>query len=73
MILMYLAAIVAANLLVARFGPSVVVLNAFLFIGLDITTRDSLHDRWRADSGMYGCGTYNWTRRVHRPRGAVTA
>lgn len=45
-ILMYLAAIVAANLLVAQFGPSVVVANAFLFIGLDLTTRDHLHEAW---------------------------
>lgn len=45
-ILLYLAAIVAANLLVAAFGPSVAILNAFLFIGLDLTVRDVLHDRW---------------------------
>lgn len=41
----YLAAIVAANLLVAH-DPSWVYVNAFLFIGLDLTTRDALHDRW---------------------------
>ena len=46
-VLMYLAAILAANLLVARFGPAVTVLNAFLFIGLDLTARDRLHDAWR--------------------------
>ena len=46
MVVLYLGAIVAANLLVARFGPSVTVLNAFLFIGLDLTSRDALHDRW---------------------------
>jgi hypothetical protein len=43
---MYLAAIIIANLLVARFGPAVVVVNAFLFIGLDLTSRDRLHDAW---------------------------
>lgn len=43
----YLAAIVAANLLVARFGPVMAVVGAFLFIGLDLTTRDSLHEAWR--------------------------
>src|SRR3990167_7579037 len=43
----YLIAIIAANLLVAQFGPAVTVLNAFLFIGLDLTTRDSLHERWQ--------------------------
>jgi hypothetical protein len=41
----YLAAIVAANLLVAH-DPSWVYVNGFLFIGLDLTTRDVLHDRW---------------------------
>ena len=45
---LYLGAIVAANLLVATFGPSVVIVNAFLFIGLDLTCRDRLHDAWRA-------------------------
>lgn len=43
---LYLLAIVIANLLVARFGPSVTIVNAFLFIGLDITARDSLHEKW---------------------------
>ncbi len=45
-IIMYLIAIVAANLSVAQFGPSVAVLNAFLFIGLNLTARDKLHDLW---------------------------
>lgn len=44
---LYLMAIVLANLSVAHFGPSVAVLNAFLFIGLDITARDQLHERWQ--------------------------
>lgn len=43
---LYLVAIVAANLSVAAFGPSVTVVNAFLFIGLDLTLRDRLHDAW---------------------------
>ena len=47
MIALSLAAIVAANLLVAAFGPAVAVVNAFLFIGLDITARDSLHEAWQ--------------------------
>ena len=46
-VFLYLAAIVAANLLVAQFGPSIVIVNAFLFIGLDLTARDHLHDAWR--------------------------
>lgn len=47
LITLYLFAIVAANLLVAEFGPSMSVINAFLFIGLDITVRDYLHERWK--------------------------
>lgn len=45
-VLMYLAAIVAANLTVAIWGPSMTIVNAFLFIGLDLTARDRLHDQW---------------------------
>ncbi|HEX8184721.1 MAG TPA: VUT family protein [Blastocatellia bacterium] len=44
---LYLAAIVAANLIVTRFGPSAAIITSFLFIGLDITARDSLHESWR--------------------------
>jgi hypothetical protein len=47
LVAIYLVAIVAANLSVAAFGPPVVVVNAFLFIGLDLTLRDRLHDEWR--------------------------
>jgi hypothetical protein len=45
----YLAAIVAANLSVAYFGPSVTIVNAFLFVGLDLTLRDRLHMAWAGD------------------------
>lgn len=51
-VVLYLFAIVAANLLVARFGPSVTIINAFLFIGLDLTTRDGLHEAW-GKSGLW--------------------
>ena len=46
-VLVYLAAIVAANLVVAAFGPAASIVNAFVFIGLDLTARDRLHDAWR--------------------------
>lgn len=46
LVLLYLAAIVAANLLVARFGAGITILNAFLFIGFDLVSRDALHERW---------------------------
>ena len=42
----YIVAIVAANLLVAHFGPWFSPINSFLLIGLDLSLRDSLHDRW---------------------------
>jgi hypothetical protein len=43
----YLAAIVLANLSVATFGPGISIVTALVLIGLDLTTRDVLHDRWR--------------------------
>ena len=46
-VILYLSAIVLANLSVAQFGPSVAIINAFLFIGLDLTARDKLHDAWK--------------------------
>ncbi len=45
-VLIYLCAIVLANLLVLWFGPKVTVINALVLIGLDLTVRDRLHDRW---------------------------
>jgi queuosine precursor transporter len=46
LIALYLIAIVAANLLVAKFGIAIVMINAFVFIGLDLTMRDALHEQW---------------------------
>lgn len=46
-IVLYLSAIVLANLLVVNFGPSVTIVTAFALIGLDLTTRDYLHEQWR--------------------------
>lgn len=43
----YISAITAANLSVAAFGPWVSPINAFLLIGLDLSLRDKLHDRWQ--------------------------
>lgn len=45
-IALYLVTIVAANLSVAYFGPLSTIANAFLFVGLDLTLRDALHERW---------------------------
>jgi hypothetical protein len=48
LILIYILAIVLANVSTTVFGPKMSVVNAFLFIGLNITTRDSLHEKWYA-------------------------
>lgn len=45
----YIFALVAANLLVAYFGPSFSLVNAFILIGLDLSLRDKLHDQWKND------------------------
>lgn len=52
MIAIYCLAIVAANLSVAAFGPWVSPINSFLLIGLDLSLRDRLHDRW-AGRGLW--------------------
>lgn len=43
----YTVAMTLANLSVAAFGPAISPLNAFLFIGLDLTLRDWLHVKLR--------------------------
>jgi len=45
-VILYLSAIVLANLTVAWFGSGVIIINSFLFIGLDLTSRDHLHEAW---------------------------
>lgn len=46
-VLIYVSAIAASNLSIAAFGPWVSPINAFVLIGLDLSLRDTLHDRWR--------------------------
>lgn len=46
LVLLYLGAVVAANLSVTYFGPISTPINAFFLIALDLTTRDGLHERW---------------------------
>lgn len=43
---LYLGAVILANLAVARFGPSATIVCAFFLIGLDLSSRDALHDAW---------------------------
>lgn len=47
LVTLYLGAIVAANLAATHYGPSATIALAFLFVGLDLTCRDRLHDQWR--------------------------
>ena len=42
----YLAAIVAANLIVNEVGPKATIYVAFALIGIDLTVRDFLHREW---------------------------
>lgn len=46
LVLLYLAAVVAANVSVMVFGPASTPINAFLFVGFDLAVRDRLHDQW---------------------------
>lgn len=43
----YVGAIVAANLLIATYGPAFSIINAFVLIGFDLAVRDYLHDVWQ--------------------------
>jgi hypothetical protein len=51
----YIAALVAANLLVSFIGPWFSVVNSFVLIGLDLTLRDKLHDKWDGNPFKIGC------------------
>lgn len=47
LVLLWLGAITAANLISAEFGPEASIYNAFFLIGLTLVIRDRLHDVWR--------------------------
>lgn len=47
-VLFYLVAIVLANIGAARFGVWATPVLGFLAIGLDLTMRDALHEKWGA-------------------------
>ena len=55
-VILYLFAIVLANVSVAIFGPQVTIVNAFLFIGLDLTARDKLHEAWHKKGLVWKMG-----------------
>lgn len=49
-VVIYLVAIILANLTITAFGPNTAIISAFLFIGLDLTIRDHLHDAWSGNN-----------------------
>lgn len=53
-VFVFVAAIAVANLLVAYFGPWFSPINAFVLIGLDLSLRDWLHDKWRDEMWRMG-------------------
>lgn len=50
-------AIILANLLAAKFGPTMTVINSFVFIGLDLSSRDQLHELWHNRGFTYKMGS----------------
>jgi queuosine precursor transporter len=62
-IAVYIAAMVAANLLVWWLGPWFSPINAFFLIGLDLTLRDVMHDRltkWQMLGVVLAGGALTW-------------
>lgn len=62
-IAIYAVAMTIANLLVAKFGPAITPINAFVLIGLDLALRDWLHVKlkmWQMGAliAATGCLTY---------------
>ena len=58
-LLIYALAMTLANLAVAKFGPSITGLTAFIMIGLDLALRDWLHEQlktWQMASLISGTG-----------------
>jgi|APSaa5957512622_1039677.scaffolds.fasta_scaffold155218_1 queuosine precursor transporter len=53
---LYLSAIILANLIITQFGPSASIVTAFIFIGLDLTTRDFLHETWQGNGIVWKMG-----------------
>ena len=63
LVVVYIAAMVTANLLVWWLGPWFSPINAFLLIGLDLTMRDVLHERltrWQLAAVVLAGGAITW-------------
>lgn len=62
-VLMYVAAMLSANLLVAKFGPAISPVLAFFLIGFDLTMRDWLQVRlapWKMGSLIIVAGALTY-------------
>ncbi len=46
LVFVYLASAVLANLIIAKYGTPAVIPVCLVFIGFDLTARDSLHESW---------------------------
>jgi len=55
-VFLYLGAIVAANQIITLLGPSASIVTAFIFIGLDLTVRDYLHETWQGKGLVWKMG-----------------
>lgn len=53
LVVLYLGAIVTANLVVAHYGQAALPFTAFLLIPFDLVTRDILHERWQKGPGLW--------------------
>lgn len=74
----FVTAVVTANLLVAWLGPWFSPVNAFVLIGLDLSLRDWLHDRWRDELWRIGtliavAGVISWVANPAAGRIAVAS
>lgn len=59
----YAVAMTVANLLVAKFGPAVTPINAFVLIGLDLALRDWLHVKlkvWQMGALIFTTGAITY-------------
>lgn len=52
-VILYLGAVILANLIVTALGPTSAILVAFFLIGLDLTARDHLHDAWHGEGLLW--------------------
>lgn len=63
LIIVYIAAMITANLLVWAFGPWLSPINSFILIGLDLTLRDIMHERlarWQLAGVILIGGVLTW-------------